>query len=334
MSTGRFLQLGLFIVAAVAGFAARAQQINLDPPGEREFILDLANQVDADDEEAIRSECDALLSETGSPLIVVTIEAMSRFSGDSSMRIESFATKLFNQWGIGHAAIEGRPHNRGMLLLVSRDDRKARIELGAGWSAAINAQAEWIMDGTIIPRFKRGEFSEGIKAGVLALAAMARGPAAQMSPDDPTTAGSPPPAPASGGGPTAPAPGGFNNINSLWSCFVPVVVLIVIVVIGRGVIAGMRGQSAGDGLSATAANADAPAPTKSSSFWHWLPLFFMMSNSSPRRNHSWWSSGRGGGSGFGGGFGGGGFGGFSGGSFGGGSFGGGSSRGGGASGSW
>jgi hypothetical protein len=42
--------------------------------------------------------------------------------------IESFATNLFNAWGIGDAE-----RNDGVLLLVARDDRLVRIELGAGY---------------------------------------------------------------------------------------------------------------------------------------------------------------------------------------------------------
>jgi len=59
-------------------------------------------------------------------------------------------------------------------VLVSKGDRKARIELGAGWHRDKDQLCKSIMDDQIIPQFKRQDFSGGIKAGVVALDAMAR----------------------------------------------------------------------------------------------------------------------------------------------------------------
>ncbi len=61
-----------------------------------------------------------------------------------------------------------------MLLLVSKQDRKARIELGAGWKHEKDVAAQQIMDKLIIPQFKRGDFSGGIVAGVEGLDKIAR----------------------------------------------------------------------------------------------------------------------------------------------------------------
>jgi uncharacterized protein len=66
------------------------------------------------------------------------------------------------------------PWNYGILLLVSQQDRKARIELGAGWKREKDAQCQQIMDELIIPKFKEGDFSGGIVAGVEGLDKMAR----------------------------------------------------------------------------------------------------------------------------------------------------------------
>ena len=63
----------------------------------------------------------------------------------------------------------------GVALAVSQGDRKARIELGAGWRRDKDDLCRRIMDEQIIPRFKAGEFSAGIAAGVEALDKMARG---------------------------------------------------------------------------------------------------------------------------------------------------------------
>lgn len=163
----------LLAVVVTAVTPAHAIQIALDRPGGREFVRDLANLVSAEDEDRIRQNADALLTEKATPIIVVTIESMAKHGG-KDLRIETFARLLFDQWGIGHAKLGDAQWNTGILLLVSRDDRKARIELGAGWKRDKDAQAERIMNEQIIPRFKAGDFSGGIVAGVEGLDAMAR----------------------------------------------------------------------------------------------------------------------------------------------------------------
>lgn len=161
------------VVLCLGATAAHALKLNVDPPGDREFVRDLADMIDADAEQRIKELCDKLLTEKATPIIVVTIESMERYGGED-LRIETFATLLFNQWGIGHAELNGQDWNTGMLLLISRDDRKARIELGAGWGRREDATAKRIMDEMIIPQFKAGDFSKGIELGVDGLNNLAR----------------------------------------------------------------------------------------------------------------------------------------------------------------
>ena len=148
---------------ADAGKAKRT--INLDPPGQREFVLDKADLISAADETRIRETCDKLLTGTATPIVVVTIESTRKYDAGIGMHVRAFAILLFDQWGIGRATIDGKEVNTGILLLVSKGDRKARIELGAGWGRSHDRMCRRIMDERIIPRFKRGDFSGGIRAG-------------------------------------------------------------------------------------------------------------------------------------------------------------------------
>ncbi len=154
--------------------AGWAFQINLEPPEDGVFILDHGRMISDADGQRINAACGKLLSEKAVPIIVVTINSMAEH-GASGTRIETFATVLFDQWGIGHEQINGQSWNRGILLLVSRNDRKARIELGADWAHDFDAVCQRVMNGHLIPRFKRGEYSGGIMAGVEGLDKMARG---------------------------------------------------------------------------------------------------------------------------------------------------------------
>jgi uncharacterized protein len=166
-------RVAISVMCLLIASAASAVEIDLDPPGDREFIRDLAGLLDAPSEQQIRDVCERLLTEKATPIIVVTIESMAQHGG-GGMRIETFATLLFDQWGIGLASLEGQEWNTGILLLISRDDRKARIELGGGWGRREDELCRQIMDDLIIPEFKQGRFSEGIVSGVQGLDKMAR----------------------------------------------------------------------------------------------------------------------------------------------------------------
>lgn len=218
----------LFVIAALASpvFALR---LTLDAPAEREFILDRANMLDAGDEAAIRAICTGLLREKATPIIVVTIESMAKYGG-ADMRIETFSTLLFNQWGVGVERVKNEYWNTGIILLVSRDDRAARIELGAGWGRAEDSLALRIMDERIVPRFKQGDFSGGIRAGVESLDRMAR----QLElPTDPY-------APAPDGSGSSGAGGGIaSTIGSILMC--PLMIIFAVIAFVLKTVRGATG---------------------------------------------------------------------------------------------
>lgn len=167
--------IALVLVAGLLGSAspAAALEIKIERPGDREFVRDLAGMLDDAAETRVRQIADKLLRDKATPIIVVTIDSMAKHGGEG-MSIESFSTILFNQWQIGHAKLGTQDWNTGILLLVSRGDRKARIELGGGWGRSEDATARRIMNELIVPRFKEGKFPEGIVAGFEGLDAMAR----------------------------------------------------------------------------------------------------------------------------------------------------------------
>lgn len=168
--SGGWLAVGLCLLVPAAAFG---QEFDLEPPGEREFILDRAGMLDESTTTEIRGICDKLLTDKATPIIVVTVESMAEHGG-GNMPIETFAALLFNQWQIGHAELNGQNWNTGILVLVSRDDRRARIELGAGWGRSENDTCRTIMDDYMVPEFRNGDFAAGILNGVQALDRMAR----------------------------------------------------------------------------------------------------------------------------------------------------------------
>ncbi len=186
---GVFLRRSLPLLACcvlMAGVGAQqVPGVSYPPrPGEREFISDQAKLLTPEVREALKKRLDKLLTDKAIPIIVVTIPSLAQY-GAQGMRIELYARLLFDHWGIGHPKIQvggrGRGRratvewNKGILLLISVGDRKARIELGAGFGREKDELCSDIMQTHIIPFFKRGDFAGGIEAGVKALEQMARG---------------------------------------------------------------------------------------------------------------------------------------------------------------
>lgn len=187
------LMLGISLIGGTATKLQAADpdnlHINLEPPAQRAFVLDKAGLLKPEAVEQIRKLADKLLTDKAAPIVVVTINSMAEH-GPAGVRIETFARLLFDQWQIGPAKLGDTNWNYGILLLVSKNDRKARIELGAGWRRDKDQQAQQIMDTLIIPHFKQGDFSGGIVAGVEALDKMARDLQLPQAPQQPPSRGS------------------------------------------------------------------------------------------------------------------------------------------------
>jgi uncharacterized protein len=96
--------------------------------------------------------------------------------------IEQYSIRVAEAWKIGRKKIDD-----GALMVVAKDDRKLRIEVGYGLEGALNdATAKRIIDEVITPRFRSGDFSGGISAGVERIVGVIDGeklPAPEQRPD-------------------------------------------------------------------------------------------------------------------------------------------------------
>jgi uncharacterized protein len=85
--------------------------------------------------------------------------------------IESYALRVAESWGIGR-----KGKDNGALLLVAREERAVRIEVGYGLEGRLtDLLAGRIIDQEITPRFRDGDFDGGVIAGVSAMAEAVRG---------------------------------------------------------------------------------------------------------------------------------------------------------------
>jgi uncharacterized protein len=145
------------LLTALIGFATQAQAGY--PKAKDPYVNDFAKILTAKDAITIRTALAKLRDGAGVQAVVVTIRSIHGY-GTGDQTIESFATNLFNKWGIGD-----RERNDGVLILVAVKDRKVRIELGSGYGGGYNAQMQGVIDQQMLPHFKEKNYSLGILEG-------------------------------------------------------------------------------------------------------------------------------------------------------------------------
>jgi uncharacterized protein len=85
--------------------------------------------------------------------------------------IEQFSLRVAEAWKIGRKKIDD-----GALLVIAKNDRRLRIEVGYGLEGALNdATAKRIIDEVITPRFRNGDFAGGVSAGIERIVAVIDG---------------------------------------------------------------------------------------------------------------------------------------------------------------
>ncbi|MDV2987123.1 UNVERIFIED_CONTAM: TPM domain-containing protein [Methylobacteriaceae bacterium AG10] len=161
---GRIVRLpaaGLLAVLALAlmigaGLAAAAEP---DFPKLTGRVVDAAGILSPEARTRIDGKIKAHEDRTGDQLVVATVPSLQ------DLTVEDYANRLARSWGIGQ-----KKTNNGVLLLVAPKERKVRIEVGYGLEGALtDALSKTIITSAITPRFRQGDFSGGVEAGVDAI---------------------------------------------------------------------------------------------------------------------------------------------------------------------
>lgn len=176
----RAIGAGLLASALLVGSAnavAAQAQLDLPPvPQDFNFLQDYAELLDPETRVEVGIVQQEAFEQHQTPIVVVTISGKGEYGGWEHS-IEDFAREWFDHWEIGFTGEGGELRNQGILLLVSRGDRAARIELGADWGRGWDGYAQEIMDEQMVPAFARGDYNTGVTEGVWGLLDMAaRGP--------------------------------------------------------------------------------------------------------------------------------------------------------------
>lgn len=119
-------------------------------------IVDNAGLLTPEDKAAIEEELKALEAKATDQIAVLTTPSLQGYE------IEDYGYRLGRAWGIGQ-----KDKNNGAVLIVAPKERKVRIEVGRGLEPILtDTMSRLIVDQTILPAFRRGDFSGGIRAGV------------------------------------------------------------------------------------------------------------------------------------------------------------------------
>lgn len=133
-------------------------------------VVDDAGIIDASTEADLVARLEAFEQRSSDQIVVATVQNLG---GEA---IEPYANRLFRAWGLGQAG-----EDNGILLLVAVDDRRMRIEVGYGLEGTLtDLHARLIIENTMVPAFRAGDFSGGISQAVDDIIRVLEGNAAEL----------------------------------------------------------------------------------------------------------------------------------------------------------
>lgn len=136
-----------------------------NPAQLKQYITDETGTLTSSELSALSLKLSGFDKVTSNQLIVYVISSLD---GES---LEDYSIRLAEKNKIGK-----KDKNNGVLMLVVKDDRKIRIEVGYGLEGALtDAICSRIIRNDITPNFKKGKYFEGINAGVDAIILVTKG---------------------------------------------------------------------------------------------------------------------------------------------------------------
>jgi uncharacterized protein len=155
--------LGWLALCLVLGLGQAWAQVPV--PVLKSRVTDLTGTLDAASRQSLETRLAQLEQAKGAQLAVLLVPTTQPET------IEQFSLRVAETWKLGRKGVDD-----GVLLLVAKNDRTLRIEVGYGLEGAIpDAVAKRVIAETITPRFKQGDFPGGIQAGVDALSRLIQG---------------------------------------------------------------------------------------------------------------------------------------------------------------
>lgn len=141
----------LFIFISLLSFNLTQAEVVIPELNNRP-IVDLANLITENQEKSFNRELMAFADSTGSQLVIFTFNSLN---GDA---IENVGIQAAEKWKIGREGVDD-----GIIILIAKDDRKMRIEVGYGLEGALtDALSKRIIENVLKPNFRNGQFYLGL----------------------------------------------------------------------------------------------------------------------------------------------------------------------------
>jgi len=150
-----------------AGLAALpgAACADVPVPPLKTRVTDLTGTLNAQQQGELEARIAAFESRRGSQIAVLLLPTTK------PEEIEQYSIRVAEAWKIGRKKVDD-----GLILIVAKDDRRLRIEVGYGLEGAIpDSVAKRVIDERITPRFRDGDFYGGVRDGVDQLIKLAEG---------------------------------------------------------------------------------------------------------------------------------------------------------------
>lgn len=145
-----------FILALLmcwVAMAAAAADVAVPPIGR---VVDLTSTLGSGDIAAIEQKLKNFEDRKGSQVAVLIVPTTAPET------IEQYSLRVVEQWKLGRKKVDD-----GAILVVAKNDRKLRIEVGYGLEGALtDVTSKRIIDEVITPKFRSGDFAGGISDGV------------------------------------------------------------------------------------------------------------------------------------------------------------------------
>jgi uncharacterized protein len=131
-------------------------QAQVPVPALSTRVTDLTGTLDAGQRQTLEQKLAAFEERKGSQIAVLLVPTTQPEA------IEQFSIRVAEAWKIGRA----QPDD-GVILIVAKDDRTLRIEVGYGLEGVLNdATANRIIQETIVPQFRNGDYYSGVSEGL------------------------------------------------------------------------------------------------------------------------------------------------------------------------
>ena len=126
----------------------------VQPMSPPQLVNDFAGMLNSADKQSLESKLLDYNNSTSTQIYIVTIESLGNYA------VEDYALKVGRSWSIGQ-----KDKNNGILILISKEDRKIDIEVGYGLESYVtDYDSKRVIDELITPSFKQANYYAGLDA--------------------------------------------------------------------------------------------------------------------------------------------------------------------------